>query len=68
MFFVRTIDKCKSWNLLGHCVHVGDVVGHSMDEPFVHRGIIVEYAVDVVGYYLNVADILVNVVNKLRTV
>ena len=53
---------------MGHCVHVGDVVGHSMDEPFVHRGIIVEYAVDVVGYYLNVADVLVNVVNKLRTV
>jgi len=43
-------------------VHVGDVVGHSMDEPFVHRGIIVEYAVDVVGYYLNVVDVLVNVV------
>jgi hypothetical protein len=33
-----------------------------MDEPFVHRGIIVEYAVDVVGYYLNVVDVLVNVV------
>jgi hypothetical protein len=39
-----------------------------MDEPFVHRGIIVEYAVDFVGYYLNVVDVLVNVVKKLRTV